>query len=147
MKVILLKDVPKLGHKNEIREVSDGYARNFLFAKKLAKPVTPESLKSMAVQKEREEKEQSEEYRQQKAIVEKLKSLELKFKVKVGEKGKAFGSVTPTKLKAALAKLGISVEKESILLEDSIKTTGERQVKIKLPHDLIGEVKVIVESE
>ena len=147
MKVILLKGIPKLGHKNEVKEVSDGYARNFLFAKNLAKPATPEVLKAIAVQKEREEKEQSVEYQHYKALVEKLKSLELRFKVKMGEKGKAFGSVTPAKIKEALGKHGISIEKESILLEDSIKTTGVRDVKIKFPHDLVGEVKVIVESE
>jgi large subunit ribosomal protein L9 len=147
MKVILLKEIPKLGRKNEVKDVSDGYARNFLFTKNLARLATPEILKSMATQKAREEKEKSEEYQHYQALMEKLKSLELRFKVKIGEKGKAFGSVTPAKIKEALGKQGISIEKESILLEDSIKTTGERDVKIKLPHDLIGEVKVIIESE
>src|SRR3989338_6404808 len=164
MRVILLQDVPKLGMKNEVKDVSDGYARNFLFAKNLAKPATVEALKTLSVKKDKEEREKSEEYLRYKAVVEKLKSLELKFKVKIvartgkagrhpgpeglgREKGRAFGSVTPAKIKEALAKHGISVGKESILLDDSIKATGERVVKIKLPNDLIGEVKVLVESE
>jgi large subunit ribosomal protein L9 len=181
MRVILLQDVAKLGKKNEVKEVSDGYARNFLFAKNLAKPATPDVLRALEAQKDRQEQERSGEYQRYKAIVEKLKSLELRFKVKIGEKGKktgglfagslpytpvrkangndrqsqgfaeggkrAFGSVTQTKIKEALGKQGIQIDKESILLDDSIKTTGERTVKIKFPHNLIGEVKVIVESE
>lgn len=147
MKVILTKDVPKLGRKNEIKEVSDGYARNFLFANNLAKPATPDSLKALETARAQAERDKSREVEIQKSIVEKLKSLELRFKVKIGEKGKSFGSVTPAKIKEALAKLGFQIERESVLIDDSIKTTGEHNIKIKLSHDLIGEVKVIVESE
>jgi len=147
MKVILLQDVPNLGRKNDIKDVSDGYARNFLFPRNLAKSATSEALKAVALQKEREEREKSEEYQKYKALVEKLKSLTLSFKVKLGIKGRAFGSVTAVKIREELKKQGIEVEKEWILLEEPIKTTGEYFIKIKLPQGLTGEVKIIVGNE
>lgn len=147
MRVILLQDIPHLGKKNDVRDVSPGYGRNFLFPGNLAKPATENALKALAGQKVLEEREKSEEYQRYKSFVEKLKSLTLNFKVKIGARGRAFGSVTAVKIRDALKKQGIEVEKEWVLLEDSIKTIGERKVKIKLPNDLTGEVKVVVEAE
>lgn len=147
MKIILLQDVPKVGTKNEVKEVSDGYARNFLFARNLAKPATSENIKTLKNQKAREEREKSEEYQKYKELVDKLKEINLYFKVKMGEKGRAFGSVTPLKIAEALKKQGIAAEKGWVLLKESIKTTGEHKVKIKLPQGLAGEVKVVVENE
>lgn len=147
MKVILLQNIPALGKRNDVKDVSDGYARNFLFPRNLAKFVTEPALKVLAIQKTKEEKEKSEEYQKYKVIAEKLKEIILTFKVKIGEKGRAFGSVTPLKIKEALKKQGVEVEKDWILLEESIKTTGESMVKIKLPQGLVGEVKVLVEKE
>lgn len=147
MKVILSQDVSNVGRKNDIKDVSDGFARNFLFPKNLAKPATESALKAVAGQKVLEERESSEEYQRYKSLVEKLKSLTLNFKVKMGEKGRAFGSVTAVKIRDALKKQGIEVEKEWILLEEPIKTTGERKVKIKLPNELMGEVKILIEKE
>lgn len=147
MKIILLQDIPNVGRKNDVKDVSDGFARNFLFAKNLAKPATEAAIKMLAGQRVREEREKSEEYQKYKALMDKLKSLVLNFKVKMGAKGRAFGSVTAVKIRDALKKQGVEIEKEWVLLEDSIKTTGERKVQIKLPNDLMGEVKVVVEAE
>lgn len=147
MKIILLQDVSKVGRKNEVKEVSDGYARNFLFAKNLAKPASAENIKSLESQKIKEENKKSEEYQRYNNLVGKLENISLHFKVKMGEKGRAFGSVTPLKITEALEKQGVGVEKDWILLEDSIKTTGEQKVKIKLPQGLMGEVKILVEAE
>lgn len=147
MKVILLQDIPKIGNKNEVKDVSDGFARNFLFPQKLAKPATNEAVKELMRQKEREEHKRSQEFQITKGLVDKLKSLVLHFKVKMGEKGKAFGSVTAVKIREALAKQEINVEKDSILLKDSIKTTGEHVVRIKLPFGMEGEVKMVIEAE
>ncbi len=102
MKVILSQDVSSVGRKNEVKDVSDGFARNFLFPKSLAKPATESSLKALTGQRAREEREKSEEYQSAKTIVEKLKSLTLTFKVKLGEKGRAFGSVTAVKIRDRL---------------------------------------------
>ena len=147
MKIILLQDIPKVGRKNEVKEVSDGYARNFLFARNLAKPATPENVKTLENQKVKEEREKSVEYQKYKILAERLKDIILNFKVKTGGKGRTFGSVTPLKIKEALKKQGIEVEKDWVLLKVSIKTTGEHKVKIKLPQGSAGELKVIVEAE
>ncbi|MBI2640538.1 MAG: 50S ribosomal protein L9, partial [Candidatus Sungbacteria bacterium] len=104
MKVILSQDVPNVGRKNDVKDVSDGFARNFLFPKNLAKPATEQALKALAGQKAHAEREKSEEYQRARTIAEKLKALELHFKVKLGEKGRAFGSVTAVKIRDALKK-------------------------------------------
>ena len=147
MKVILLQDISKLGKKNDVRDVSDGYARNFLFAKNLAKPATPEAVKTLEIQKRREAQKKSEEFQKYKASVDKLKSLALNFKVKIGEKGRAFGSLTAAKIQEALGKQGIKVERDWIELKESIKTAGEHGVEVKFPNNLVGKVKIVVEAE
>lgn len=180
MKVFFLQDIPNVGRKNEVKDVSDGYARNFLFPRNLAKPATADALKNLTVQKSHEEQEKSAEQKKYEALVEKLKSLTLQFKVKMGGKGKktsglfagslldeaskasvvrkrsqafpdegkrAFGSVTPLKIQQALEKHGVKVEKDWIKLKESIKTTGEHKVTVKLPQGFEGEVKILVEKE
>lgn len=147
MRVILLQDIVHLGEKGNIKDVSDGYARNFLIPRGLAKPASESALKVLAAQKVREEREKSEEYQKYKALVDKLSTLVLQFKVKMGEKGRAFGSITAAKIRDALKKQGVSIEKEWVLLESPIKSTGEKLVKIKFPQGLGGEVKVVIESE
>lgn len=147
MKVILQQDISHLGKKHDIREIRNGYARNFLISRGLAKPATASALKALAVQKELTERERSGEYQKYKAMAEKLRSLVLYFKVKIGEKGRSFGSVTAVKIRDTLEKQGIEVEKDWILLEEPIKTMGEQLVKIKFPKEVKGEVKVMVEAE
>lgn len=147
MKVVLLKDVPALGKKNEMKEVSGGYARNFLLPQKLAVPATDAALASIAGQKAREERAQSKQYAAHRALAEKLKTTTLIFKIKLGEKGKAFGSVTAVKIRDALNKQGIAVDKDWILLEGPIKTTGEKIVGITFPHGIKSEIKIIIEPE
>ncbi|QQG45277.1 MAG: 50S ribosomal protein L9 [Candidatus Sungiibacteriota bacterium] len=147
MKVLLLQDITTLGKKNDVKDVSDGYARNFLFPRNLAKPATEAALKNLVQQKVREEHEKSEEYQKYKALVDKLKSLTLSFRVRIGEKGRAYGSVTAVKIRDALKKQGIEVNKEWVLLEEPIKTAEEKVVRIKLPQEFKGGVKIIVEAE
>ena len=147
MKVILLVDVPALGRKNDVKEVSGGYARNFLLPRHLAEPATDAAVAGLAAKKAREEREKSEEYKRHQALVEKLRSVVLQFRVKIGEKGKAFGSVGTAKIKEALAGQGIAVDKEWIMLDEPIKTTGEKTVAIKFPHGIAGEVKITIEPE
>lgn len=147
MKIILLDDVQHFGKRGDIKNAAGGYARNFLFPKGLAKPATEQALKELAAQKAKKESELSEEYQKYKSAADKLKSLALAFLVKMGERWRTFGSVTAAKIRDALRKHGITVEKEWIQLEESIKTTGERTVKIRFPHEIAGEVKIIVEAE
>ena len=146
MKVILLQDVRSVGRKNEVKEVSPGFARNFLFSKKTAIPATEENLRKLTSQKEQKEKTLSRETEKYQDLAEKLKSQVLEFKIKVGEKGKAFGSITSSKIAEALQKKGIEIEKEW-LPEEHIKSTGEKTVKIKFPHNVTGEIRVRIEAE
>lgn len=147
MKVIFLKDVLRVAKRHDIKEMSDGYARNFLFPKKLAEPATPQTLaqfqKRQLLHAETKEKEGTAF----KNLVEKLSQTPLHFKMKVGEKGTAFGSVSKAKIVEVLKKLGVEVNKDWIDMEDHIKTTGEHMVKIKFPHKIIGEIQVMVEAE
>jgi len=136
-----------VARKNDVKEVSDGYARNFLFPRGLAKSATEQVLKTHTQEREQQEKRQSEEYQKYKVLADALKTKVLNFKVKIGEKGRAFGSVTIVKIQEALKKQGVSVEREWILLDKSLKTTGEEKVKIKFPHDIIGEIRIIIEAE
>ena len=146
MKVILLQEVKNLGKKGYIKNVSDGYARNFLFPQKLAKPATEEALAALETVKKEETKKESEEHKKYSALREKLKSIKLIFKMKMG-KGKSFGSVTIQKITDEFKKNSIIVEKEWVLLDEPIKTAGEKSVKIQLPYDFMAEIKVVVEAE
>lgn len=147
MRIILQQDISTLGQKLDIKEVRDGYARNFLFPKGLAKPATKNALDSLAMQKIKEEKRKTDEKTMYQKIAETISALTLHFKVKVGEKGKAFGSVTAVKIRDELKKQKIDVEKDWIELEGPIKTIGEKTVKIKFPCEITGEIKVAVEAE
>lgn len=180
MKIILLQDILHLGRKYDVKDAADGYGRNFLIPRNLAKPATEAALRELTILKAREERGRSEEYQKYKAMAEKLRPIVLQFKLKVGERGKktgglfagslpteaskasvmqkrsqgvseggnrAFGSVTAVKIRDALQKQGIPVEKDWVLLEEPIKTTGEREVEIKFPQEINGKVKVVVEAE
>lgn len=147
MKVILLQDVPALGRKNEVKEVSGGYARNFLLPRHLAEVATDAAVASLTAKKARDKQVKSDEERKYTATADKLKTVALSFRVKIGEKGKAFGSVSAIKIQEALQKQGIHVERDWIMLDAPIKSTGEKIIDIKFPHDTKGEVKIIIEAE
>lgn len=146
MKIILAKDISNVGRKDEIKEVNDGYARNFLLPRNFAIPATPENLKKISSQKEQKERILSLELQKYRETAQKLKSLTLNFKVRVGEKGKAFGSVNSSKIAEALRQKGIEINKEW-LEEEHLKNMGEKTVKIRFPHEIEGEVKVKIEKE
>lgn len=147
MKVIFLKDVPKIGRKSEVKNVSDGYARNFLFPQNLAQAATDAALKNLTADSARQEEKRTTEQSGHRAASQKLGALTLNFEVKTGGKGKTFGSVTAQKIKDELKKHGIEVEKDWIDLPESIKSTGEKQVRIKFPQGVEAEVKVVVQAE
>jgi len=145
--VILLHEVPKLGKAGEVKNVANGYARNFLIPQKLAEPATETALKNLT----RKQVEISARLAREKAgleeLAEKLRSLELRFTLKVGEQGRAFGSITAQDIAEKLTEQGIKIDKGWIELEQGIKTTGEHSVKFKLAHQFEAEVKIVVEAE
>lgn len=146
MKVIFIKDISGVARKNEIKDVAEGYARNFLFGRGLAIPATDAAIRSVEDEKMRKTAEEEKEKAYFRELAEKLSTTPLVFKVKMGEKGKAFGSVGPAKITDALKKRGIVIEK-SWLAHESLKTTGEHKVAINFPHGVTGNAKVIIEPE
>jgi large subunit ribosomal protein L9 len=147
MKVILLKDIENLGKKYEIKEVSDGYARNYLIPKKLAKVANEKNLEWLEKQKEKEEKRAEEELKKVQEAASAVDGQEVVIPVKVGEDGQLFESITIQKIYEKLKELGFEIKKKQILLESPIKELGEFPVKIKFPHNLEAEIKVIVVEE
>ena len=144
MRVALLKDVPDLGKKGDIKDVSDGYGRNFLIRNRLVEILTPQVAKRLEQEREKEEKTAAALKNQTLVLKEKIEKLKLVLKTKIGESGQVFGSVTPTKILAELEKNGIKLEKDQ-LLSKPIKTLGESKIKIKLPQEIEVELKIIIE--
>ena len=147
MKVLLLKDVPNVGHKNDIKEVHDGFARNFLLARKLAVIATDEKIRVVAKEKQSKEKKQQDDQKKYQDIAERLRALEIIITTKVGEKGKAFGSIGSHDIKKALEMQGVHIEEEWIVLEEPIKSTGVKQILVKFPHGVEGSLAVTVKAE
>jgi large subunit ribosomal protein L9 len=147
MRVILLQDINKLGKKYEIKEVTNGYARNFLLPKGLARVATKQALKWLETQKEIEEKRAEEELKKVQQIASELDGLEITIPVKVGEEGQLFESINNQKILEKLKEIGFVIKKSQISLEEPIKELGEFPVKINLDHNLEAEIRIIVTEE
>ena len=146
MKVILLQEIQKLGKAGEVKQVSDGYARNFLIPRGLAEPATASNMKTFASRSSAKAAEKEREETKFENIAKKIQTLKLRFTLKIGDKGRAFGSVTAQDISDELAKHGVRIDKRWIELEQGIKTAGEYGVKLKLPHKIAGEIKIVVET-
>ena len=145
MKVILIEDVKSLGKKGQLVEVNDGYARNFILAKKLGLEATPKNLNDLKLKKANDEKVAKEIYEEAKAFGERLKEMAVNVTIKTGEGGKIFGSVSSKEIaEAAKAQLGIELDKKKMVLPSSIKTLGTTLVPIKLHPKVTSELKVNV---
>lgn len=141
MKVILLSDVKKVGKKGEVVEVADGYARNFLFAKKLAVQESNKSREILEDQKKKEELNQQELKKEAEIIKEKLENMVFEFKVKSGKEGRVFGSISTKAIVEELAKQGINIDKRKIIDTQPIATLGTTVVKVELYKNVIGNIK------
>ncbi|MBU6414776.1 50S ribosomal protein L9 [Patescibacteria group bacterium] len=147
MKVILLHDVPGVGKKGETKEVNDGYGRNFLIARNLAAAATPKNIRIVEQQKNQHLRALALERQQYELIRNKLLHLTLHFKVKIGERGMPFGSVTSQDIVHELAKQKITVEKRWIMLDNPIRVLGQHTIKIYFPHQVEGTVNLMIEPE
>ena len=147
MKVILLQDVEGLGKKYEVKEVKNGYARNFLVPEKKAKAATKLALKWLSDQKEVIEKEAEEDLKKSQALASQLDGLELNIAVKVGDEGQLFESINSQKIVEKMKEMGFEVKKSQVKLADPIKELGEFPVSINLDHNLEVEIKVIIASD
>ncbi|MCI6272432.1 MAG: 50S ribosomal protein L9 [Erysipelotrichaceae bacterium] len=141
MKVILLSDVKKVGKKGEVVEVADGYARNFLLAKKLAVQESNKSREILEDQKKKEELNQQELKKEAEIIKEKLENMVFEFKVKSGKEGRVFGSISTKAIVEELAKQGINIDKRKIIDTQPIATLGTTVVKVELYKNVIGNIK------
>ena len=142
MKVILQQDVKGQGKKGQLVDVSDGYARNFLLAKKLAVPATPENVNTMKQQEKARKAQEAAEKAEAEALAKKLETITVKEAAKAGEGGRLFGAVTSKEISDALAaQFGITVEKNKIVQSDPIKNYGTYEVKCKLGYEISGNCR------
>jgi large subunit ribosomal protein L9 len=147
MKVILQKDVPNLGEAGDIREVREGFARNYLLPKKLVVIANESSRKAIDHQKKMIKIKKEKRKKLSEKVREAIAGLEISFAVQVGEEGKLFGSVTSIDIARKLKELGHEVDKRKILLHAPIKELGSFDVAIKLEESVSATIKVNVEKE
>lgn len=148
MKVILTQDVKGVGKKDQILEVNDGYARNFLIPKKLGVQASTANLALLKSKQDSKDFKRQEDKKEAEQIKEKLEKIRLDIKVKSGENGKIFGGVTSKEISDVLKdKYSINIDKKKIELKETIKTVGITTVDIKLFEGVIGKVKVNVIPE
>ena len=148
MKIILLEDVKSLGKKGQIVNVSDGYARNFVLPKKLGLEATSKNLNDLKLQKANEEKVAQQILDDAKELAAKVEAGKVEVKIKVGEGGRTFGSVSTKEIAIAVKEqMGNDIDKKKIQLKDTIKTLGTHMVPVKLHQKVTAELKVIVTEE
>ena len=146
MKVIFIKDVKGQGKKEEIKEVADGYAMNFLIKKKLAVPLNEKNLKSLKDTQNERKKEDTKKREEANVLKEKLEKIVLNFKVKTGTEDRVFGSVSAKQIKDQLIKKGYKIEKNQIELENNLTSLGYHNIKIVLYKDIKAIIKVLLEK-
>lgn len=148
MKVILLEDVKTLGKKGEVVEVSDGYARNAIFPKKLGLEATPKNLNDLKLKNKHADKVAQENYEAALAFAEDLKDKKVVVKMKAGEGGRTFGSVSTKEIAAAAkAQFSLELDKKKMQLPEPIKSFGMTEVSIKLHPKVTGKFTVHVVEE
>ena len=147
MIVILLEDVKKVGKKGEIVEASDAYARNVLLRQKLAVEATGKARNDLKLQKANDEKVAAENLAEAEALKKKIEASSVTLKVKTGEGGRLFGSVSSKEISEAIQQqIGVEVDRKKIVVENPIKNVGQMEVLIKLHTKVRANLKVKVES-
>ncbi len=148
MKVILTQDIKSVGKKGQIIDASDGYARNFLLPKKMAVLADATNLNELKTKQDANKYKRDMTMANAKELSEKMKDYELVFKIKAGENGKTFGSVTAKDIAEQLnKKYFVEVDKKKVCLDDAIKTLGVFNIEIKLFEGISGFIKVNVIAE
>ena len=148
MKVIFLQDVPNVARAGEIKEVADGYGRNFLIPKKLALLATPSATSTVEVQQRITERSQAQTEAEMTELAQQLEGKEITLKAKTGAKDRLFGSITSADIASELQNAtGQVVDKKKIELAEPIRQLGSYEVAIKLAKDIAPKIKVIIEKE
>ena len=148
MKVILIADVKSLGKKGEIVDVNDGYARNFLFPKKMAVEANTENMAKLKGRNDSKQHKKDVQKQEALDISKKLENITLTLKVKAGENGKIFGGVTAKEVSEELNKqYQVKIDKKKIDLKENIKNLGTFTIEAKLYEGVIGKIKIHIISE
>ncbi len=143
MKVILLQNVPGVGRADDIKEVSGGYARNFLFTRHLAVPASEKSVASLALKHRQADRADEQDLKLQQKLAEKIDGQEIELKEKVSAAGHLYAAVGAAKVAEALKKAGYNIESRQISMPP-LKLAGAFPVKIKFPHGLEAAVSVLI---
>ncbi|MEN6478172.1 MAG: 50S ribosomal protein L9 [Anaerolineales bacterium] len=147
MQVILVKDVGKLGKAGEVRNVADGYARNYLLPRGLAVIATDSVLKEYARRAEEQKRQSERERAAAQSRAEEFKNIELVFKARVGESDRLYGSITAADIAQELSeRLGEPVDRRKVVLPEPIKELGRHQVQVRLHPEVSLDITVIVEA-
>ena len=145
MKVILLCDVKGQGKKDQIVDVSDGYARNFLFPQKKAVPADAKATSELKSKEESKQFKINEEHKAAVALAEKINNVQISIKMDHGQDGRLYGSVTAKDIAEELKKkLSVDIDKRKIIVKENIKAYGNYAVEIKLLADVIAKFNVLV---
>ncbi len=147
MKVVLLSDVANLGRKSQVKTVSPGYAKNFLFPRGLAMVLTSAVAADLEIQNEAQKKQAEKELLQTETLAQKLDGLEVEVPLKVSKDGVGYAGLSATKIAETLNGLGLKISKSQVRIKSPIKKLGDYMVTVSLPHGLEAEVKVVVVSE
>ncbi len=148
MKVIFLEDVPRVARAGEVKEVADGYGRNFLIPRKLASLASPEAVNMLGSQLEVRARSQARTEAELLELADHLNGREVILQARVGGKDRLFGSITAADIAAELEKAtGFTVDKRKIELEESIRQVGSYEVAIRLAKDIVPKIKVTVSEE
>ena len=148
MKVILLEDVKSLGKKGQLVDVSDGYARNFILAKKLGLEATSKNMNDLKLQKANADKVAQENLEKAQELAKDLEGKVVEVKIKTGEGGKIFGSVSTKEIAAAAKEqIGFTLDKKKMQLEEPIRSLGYHDVPIRLHTKVTGTLRVKVTEE
>jgi large subunit ribosomal protein L9 len=146
VKVILKKDVPNLGRAGEVKEVANGYARNYLIPQGLAVPATPQALRQLEAEKAAAARQAAREAAEARALAERLSQLALTLPVRVGEQGRLYGAVTAQDIAAAISQaVGREIDRRQIELEEPIRQVGIYEVPVRLTREITAKVRVIVQ--
>jgi large subunit ribosomal protein L9 len=147
MKVILKADVKGVGKKGEVINASTGYARNYLFPRNLAVEATEGSMKTLEKQRELEAQKRAEELEEARKLAKKLEGMTVEIKVKAGENGKLFGSITSKDISDSLKEqYSIDIDKKKIVLSEPIKVAGGYTSEVKVYPEVNAKLKVLVEG-
>ena len=147
MEVLLLKDVPKLGQAGDAVRVADGYARNYLFARQLARPLDEGARRQAEAIKEARRRRLEKEQQEAVATAERLNGQSVTVRARAGEQGKLYGSVTAADIaEQVAAELGTEIDRRKVVLSEPIRFLGEHSVEIRLSQQAVAHVNVVVEQ-